>query len=327
LEGISQEEWVPDYLEKMHSAKLKTQSETVKALAAQAGFNFCGIQIADFLEDDAPRLESWLTNNSHGQMRYMENHFDKRLDPRLLVPGAKSIISLMVNYYPKIEQQKDAPKISRYAYGDDYHTVIKNMLFQLFSEMKLQFGNIEGRVFVDSAPVLEKAWASKSGLGWIGKNTNLIRPSSGSYFFLAEIISDLELAPDGPIKDYCGTCTRCIDACPTDALATPYVLNAQKCISYFTIELREAIPVWAKGKMENWMFGCDICQEVCPWNRFSKPHSNPGLEEDPERLSMNTNEWHELTETTFSKVFGKSALTRTGFNGIKRNLTFIQPEK
>jgi epoxyqueuosine reductase len=307
----------------MNSAKLRDRSNLVKQLATKAGFDYCGISSAEFLEQEAPKLENWLKNNNHGQMRYMENHFDKRLDPRILVPGAKSVISLMVNYYPEKEQSKNAPKISRYAYGDDYHKVIKDMLFSLFKQMKTAVGNIEGRVFVDSAPVLEKAWAKNSGLGWVGKNTNLIKPSAGSYFFLAEIISDLELEADGPIKDYCGTCTRCIDACPTDALATPYVLDAQKCISYFTIELKEAIPEWAKDKMENWMFGCDICQEVCPWNRFSKPHSNAALNEDYQRLEMSWKEWEELTENTFKEVFGKSAITRTGFHGIKRNLDFL----
>jgi epoxyqueuosine reductase len=296
----------------------------IKEEAKRLGFDYCGISKAEFLEEEAPRLENWLNNNMHGQMSYMQNYFDKRLDPRLLVPGAQSVISLLLNYFPS-EFQKDetAPKISKYAYGKDYHFVIKEKLNQLLAFIKEKIGDVDGRVFVDSAPVMDKAWAKRSGLGWIGKNSNLINKQSGSFFFIAELILDLKLEPDGPIKDYCGTCTRCIDACPTQAIVAPYVVDGSKCISYLTIELKDAIPNEFIGKMDKWMFGCDVCQDVCPWNRFSKPHNEPFLNPSPELLNMTKQEWLELTEETFNKVFQKSAVKRTKYAGLIRNIKFI----
>jgi epoxyqueuosine reductase len=291
------------------------------------GFHYCGFSKAEFLEEEAPRLEQWLNNNMHGQMSYMSNYFDKRLDPTLLVPGAKTVVSLLLNYFPQASpSDADAPKISKYAYGQDYHTVIKEKLNALLEFMRLNIGHVEGRVFVDSAPVLDRAWAKRSGLGWIGKNSNLINKGSGSFFFIAELIIDLELEPDGPVKDYCGTCTKCIDACPTDAIVQPYVVDGSKCISYFTIELKEAIPTEMKGRFQNWMFGCDICQDVCPWNSFSKPHNEPAFEPDPALMGMKTQDWIELTEDTFKRVFGKSAVKRTKYIGLKRNIDFLYGE-
>ena len=300
-------------------------TQLIKSEAARLGFDYCGISKAEFLEEEAPRLEQWLHNNMHGQMSYMENHFDKRLDPRLLVPGAKSVISLLLNYYPSDKQEDlTAPKISKYAYGKDYHFVIKERLNHLIQFIKDNIGEVDGRAFVDSAPVLDKAWAKKSGLGWIGKHSNLINKQSGSFFFIAELIIDLELEYDGPIKDYCGTCTRCIDACPTDAIVAPYIVDGSKCISYFTIELKENIPTEMKGKMDNWMFGCDVCQDVCPWNRFSKTHSEPRFNPNKEILTMTNTDWHEITEQTFKKVFKDSAVKRTKYSGLKRNLDFLK---
>ncbi|MBA3971286.1 MAG: tRNA epoxyqueuosine(34) reductase QueG [Bacteroidetes bacterium] len=306
----------------MNSSKYTT---LIKTEAQRLGFDYVGISKADFLQEEAPRLESWLNNNMHGQMSYMENHFDKRLDPRLLVPGAKSVISLLLNYYPS-QEQKDpsAPKISKYAYGKDYHLVIKEKLNFLLEFIKENIGEVDGRAFVDSAPVLDKAWAKKGGLGWIGKNSNLLNKSSGSFFFIAELIIDLELEYDGAVKDYCGTCTKCIDACPTDAIVAPYVVDGSKCISYFTIELKENIPTSVKGKFENWMFGCDICQDVCPWNRFSKPHSEPHFQPNGELLNMKKEDWEEITEETFKRVFKDSAVKRTKYAGLKRNLEFLK---
>lgn len=296
----------------------------VKQEATSLGFDFCGISKATFLEEEASLLESWLNKNYHGSMTYMANHFDKRLDPRLLVPGAKSVISLMINYYPeKMQVHADAPKISKYAYGDDYHEVIRAKLNALVDRLTDKIGPIEGRAFVDSAPVLDKAWAKKSGMGWMGKNTNIINKNKGSFFFIAELITDLELLPDSSVKDYCGTCTRCIDACPTDALFTPYQLDATKCISYLTIELKEEIPVGFKGQFENWAFGCDICQDVCPWNRFSKAHHHDALNGHENLLGMSKKDWLEITEDVFQQVFKKSAVKRTKFRGLKRNLNFI----
>jgi epoxyqueuosine reductase len=296
----------------------------IKSEAKRLGFDYVGISKADFLEEEAPRLENWLNNNMHGEMSYMQNHFDKRLDPRLLVPGAKSVISLLLNYYPSGEQTDPAaPKISKYAYGKDYHLVIKKKLNGLLEFIRDNIGEVDGRAFVDSAPVLDKAWAKKSGLGWIGKNSNLINKSSGSFYFIAELIVDLELEYDGAVKDYCGTCTKCIDACPTDAIVAPYVVDGSKCISYFTIELKENIPTDVKGKFENWMFGCDICQDVCPWNRFSKPHAEPHFHANAELLNMKREDWVELTEETFKRVFKDSAVKRTKFVGLKRNIEFI----
>lgn len=300
-------------------------AQQIKSESQRLGFDYCGISKADFLEEEAPRLENWLNNNMHGQMSYMQNHFDKRLDPRLLVPGAKSVISLLLNYYPS-EKQKDktAPKISKYAFGEDYHFVIKEKLNHLLEFIRENIGEVDGRVFVDSAPVMDKAWAKKSGLGWTGKNSNLINKNNGSFYFIAELIIDLELEQDGPIKDYCGTCTRCMDACPTDAIIAPYVVDGSKCISYFTIELKENIPNEVKGKFENWMFGCDICQDVCPWNRFSKPHKEKHFQPKDDLLGMTKSDWEELTEETFKQVFKNSAVKRTKFTGLKRNLEFLK---
>lgn len=300
-------------------------TQLIKAEAKRLGFDYCGVSKAEFLEEEAPRLESWLNRNMQGQMSYMENHFDKRLDPRLLVPGAKSVVSLLLNYYTSEEQQDaEAPKISKYAYGSDYHVVIKEKLNQLLLFIQTEIGEVDGRVFVDSAPVLDKAWAKKSGLGWIGKNSNLINKNSGSFYFIAELIIDLDLEADGPIKDYCGSCTRCIDACPTDAIIAPYVVDGSKCISYFTIELKENIPADVNGKLGNWAFGCDVCQDVCPWNRFSKDHSEQHFKPTTELLEMTKQDWYELTEETFKKVFKGSAVKRTKFSGLKRNLEFIK---
>lgn len=300
-------------------------TQLIKSESKRLGFDYCGISKAEFLEDEAPRLEKWLNKNMHGQMSYMQNYFDKRLDPRLLVPGAKSVVSLLLNYYPS-EKQTDptAPKISKYAYGIDYHFVIKEKLNQLLKFIQKNIGEIEGRVFVDSAPVMDKVWAKKSGLGWVGKNSNLINKNSGSFHFIAELIIDLELEYDSAIKDYCGSCTRCMDACPTDAIAAPYIVDGSKCISYFTIELKDNIPAEVKGKFDNWIFGCDICQDVCPWNRFSKPHHEPHFQASKELLGMTQNDWLELTEDTFKRVFKDSAVKRAKFKGLKRNIDFIK---
>lgn len=300
------------------------RTQLIKSASKQLGFEYCGISKAEFLEEEAPRLENWLNSNMHGQMAYMQNHFDKRLDPRLLVPGAKSVVSLLLNYYPT-ETQNDstAPKISKYAYGKDYHFVIKEKLNALLEFIRDNIGEVDGRVFVDSAPVMDKVWAKKGGLGWIGKNSNLINKNNGSFFFIAELIIDLELEYDGAIKDYCGSCTRCIDACPTDAIIAPYVVDGSKCISYFTIELKENIPNDVKGKFDNWMFGCDVCQDVCPWNRFSKPNKEPHFQANKELLGMTAMDWQEITEETFKRVFKDSAVKRTKFTGLKRNIDFI----
>ncbi len=301
-------------------------TQLIKSEATKLGFMFCGVSKAGFLEEEAPRLENWLNQNMNGTMSYMGNYFDKRLDPRLLVDDAKSVISLLLNYFPsEIPQDADAPKISKYAYGEDYHDVIKEKLKSLLSFIREKAGDINGRVFVDSAPVLDRAWAKKSGLGWVGKNSNLINKTSGSFFFIAELIVDIELEYDGPVKDYCGTCTRCIDSCPTDAIVEPYIVDGSKCISYFTIELKENIPAAVKGNFENWMFGCDICQDVCPWNSFSKPHKEPAFDPSSGLLKIKKEEWLELTEEIFNKVFEKSAVKRTKFKGLKRNIEFLKP--
>jgi len=309
----------------MTSFSKSKNTQLIKSESIRLGFDYCGILKADFLEEEAPLLENWLNNNMHGQMSYMQNYFDKRLDPRLLVPGAKSVVSLLLNYYPT-EKPKDekAPKISKYAFGEDYHFVIKEKLNLLLEFIKKNIGDVDGRVFVDSAPVMDKAWAKKGGLGWIGKNSNLINKNSGSFYFIAELIIDLELEEDGAIKDYCGTCTRCMDACPTSAIIAPYVVDGSKCISYFTIELKENIPNEVKGKFDNWMFGCDICQDVCPWNRFSKPNKEKLFQANDELLGMSKNDWQELTEETFKRVFKNSAVKRTKFKGLKRNLDFLK---
>ena len=299
-------------------------SESIKSKAKALGFLSCGISKADFLEEEAPRLEQWLNQNHHGEMAYMANHFDKRLDPRVLVPGAKSVVSLLLNYYTE-EKQTDveAPKIASYAFGDDYHKVIKDKLKQLMSFIHQEIGEVQGRVFVDSAPVMDKAWAAKSGLGWIGKNTNLISKKAGSFFFIAELILDLELEHDLPATDHCGSCTACIDACPTDALLAPYQIDGSKCISYVTIELKNEIPTDFQGKMDNWAFGCDVCQTVCPWNRFATPHSEPAFNPPDELLSLSKNEWEEMTQEVFSVIFKNSAIKRTKYEGLKRNIKFL----
>ena len=284
----------------------------------------CGISKAGFLEEEAPRLENWLNQNHHGEMKYMENHFDKRLNPTLLVDDAKSVISLLLNYYPSEIQNTDSYKISKYAYGQDYHFVIKEKLKELLQTIQTEIGEVSGRAFVDSAPVLDKAWAAKSGLGWIGKNSNLLTQQVGSFYFIAELVVDLDLEYDYATTDHCGTCTACIDACPTEAIVSPYVVDGSKCISYFTIELKENIPQEMKGKMDDWIFGCDVCQDVCPWNRFSKSHNEPLFNPNPELLSMTKKDWEEITEETFKKVFKNSAVKRTKLDGLKRNIKFLK---
>lgn len=293
----------------------------MKQIASQLGFSYCGISEASFLEEEAPKLEEWLNRKYQGKMSYLENHFDKRLDPRKLVPGAKSVISLIYNYFPEKDLASDGYKIAKYAYGKDYHFVIKDKLKTFFEELKNQIGEIDGRVFVDSAPVHERAWAAKSGIGWIGKNSLLLNKEMGSFFFLAELILDLDLVPDGPVKDHCGTCTACMDACPTEAIPEPYAVDGSRCISYLTIELKDEIPSEFRDKMEGWIFGCDICQDVCPWNRFSKPHQEPAFKPGGWE-NFTRDEWSELTEEVFRKVFKKSAVKRTKFSGLKRNIYF-----
>jgi epoxyqueuosine reductase len=301
-------------------------SHLIKSEAKKLGFLFCGIAKADFLEEEAPRLEAWLKQDMQGEMHYMENYFDKRLDPRLLVDGAKSIISLGLNYYTgQAQSDPSAPKISKYAYGVDYHHVIKSKLKQLLQVINEKIGEVGGRAFVDSAPVLDKAWAKRAGLGWVGKNTNLINTKKGSFFFLCELIVDIELDYDVPSTiDHCGTCTRCIDACPTEAIVAPYVVDGSRCISYLTIELKDKIPTEFQGKMDNWMFGCDVCQDVCPWNRFSVLNHEQAFKPKPELLEMNNREWQDITEDVFQKVFKDSPVKRTKFSGLKRNIEFLK---
>ena len=294
--------------------------------AQELGFFYCGFSKAGFLEEEAPKLENWLKNNHQGKMSYMENHFDKRLDPTKLVPGSKSVISLLFNYSTEASQKDpDAPKVSKYAFGEDYHYIVKERLVQLFEFLNESIGAVEGRAFVDSAPVMDKAWAKKSGLGWIGKNSNLIHPKEGSFFFIAELITDLEFDQDPVMKDYCGTCTKCIDHCPTDAIIEPYVVDGSKCISYLTIELKdELLPSEFKGKMDNWAFGCDVCQDVCPWNRFSKPHNESRLQ-NPKLLDFTKKDWMDLNEETYRELLKRSPMKRTKFRGLKRNLWFVNP--
>jgi epoxyqueuosine reductase len=299
-------------------------TQLIKTEARRLGFISCGISKAGFLEKEAPRLENWLNENMHGEMRYMENHFDKRLDPTKLVEGSKSVISLLLNYFPHETQSEDSYKISKYAFGTDYHFVIKDKLKQLLRFMQDEIGEIDGRAFVDSAPVLDKAWAAKSGLGWIGKNSNLLTKQVGSFYFIAELIVDLELEYDSAVTDHCGSCTACIDACPTQAIVEPYKVDGSKCISYFTIELKEALPTSVKGQFEDWMFGCDICQDVCPWNKFSKAHNEPLFNPHPELLEMDKKDWEELTKETFDEIFRKSAVKRTKFEGLNRNIKFLK---
>ena len=299
-------------------------TQQIKAEAKRLGFLSCGIAKAGFLEAEAPRLERWLKNGFQGEMHYMENHFDKRLDPTLLVEGAKSVISVLLNYYPEHTQNPDSYQISKYAYGQDYHFVIKDKLKELLYFIQNEIGEVNGRAFVDSAPVLDKAWAAKSGLGWIGKNANLITQKTGSFYFIAELIVDLELEYDTPTTDHCGTCTACIDACPTQAIVAPYVVDGSKCISYFTIELKDQLPSEMKGAWNEWMFGCDVCQDVCPWNRFAKPHEELAFNPHPDLLQFTKKDWEEITEETFRKVFKNSAVKRTKFEGLKRNIDFLK---
>lgn len=305
---------------------MKNIKHFIQTKSRELGFFYCGFSRADFLEDEAEKFDKWLKSNYHGKMNYMENHFDKRLDPRKLFEGAKSVVSLGLNYYPEKEiYNNDQPKISKYAYGEDYHFVIKDKLKSLLKDIQLEYGEINGRAFVDSAPVMDKAWAQRSGLGWMGKHTNIISRSHGSFFFIAELIVDIAIEPDGPIPDYCGTCTACIDSCPTDAIVQPYVVDGSKCISYLTIELKEALidPIF-KDKMENWAFGCDICQDVCPWNRFSKTHKEPRFLPKPEIGALNHNDWMEMTNDVFNELFKKSPIKRTKLEGMKRNVGFIK---
>ena len=304
---------------------ISERTDFIKATAFKLGFSFCGVAKAEFLAEEAPRLEEWLRRGYQGKMGYLENYFEKRLDPTLLVPGAKSVVSLLYNYYPSKDLSEAGEyKVAKYAYGEDYHFVIREKLRLFMEEIQLSIGQVQGRAFVDSAPVMERAWAKKSGLGWIGKNSLLLNREAGSFFFLAELIIDLELECDGPLKDYCGTCTACMDACPTEAISEPYQVDGSKCISYFTIELKEEIPKEVKGKFENWIFGCDICQDVCPWNRFAKPHGEPRFNPSAELQNMRANDWRDLTEAVFQNVFKNSPLKRTKFEGLKRNIEFLQ---
>lgn len=296
----------------------------IKAEALRLGFMSCGISKAGFLEEEAPRLESWLNKNMHGEMQYMENYFDKRLDPTKLVEGSKSVISLLLNYYPHELQNDESYKISKYAYGRDYHFVIKDKLKEFMHVIQEQIGEVNGRAFVDSAPILDKAWAAKSGLGWIGKHSNLLSKKAGSFYFIAELVVDLDLEYDTPVTDHCGSCTACIDACPTQAIVEPYKVDGSKCISYFTIELKNEIPEYAKAHLDDWMFGCDVCQDVCPWNRFSKPHSEPLFNPNPKLLTYDKKDWEEITQEVFSEIFRKSAVKRTKFSGLKRNIDALK---
>ena len=300
-------------------------TKLIKQKAKELGFDYCGISKAQFLEDEAPKLDTWLKNNMHGQMDYMQNHFDMRLDPRLLVENAKSVISLSYNYYTN-KKQTDllAPKISKYAFGEDYHLVLRDKLTELYAYIQEQIGEVNGRTFVDSAPVLERAWAKRSGLGWIGKNANLINKKAGSFYFLCEAIIDVELDYDAPVTDHCGTCTACMDACPTEAIVEPYTVDGSKCISYFTIELKENIPIEMKGKFKNWAFGCDICQDVCPWNKFSKENREKRFMPIDQLLTMTKEEWSDLNENIFKELFKKSAIKRAKYNGLVRNIVFLE---
>jgi epoxyqueuosine reductase len=306
-----------------------THTNLIKQEAQRLGFDACGVSIAVQLDDDARRLEAWLNNGFHGKMQYMENHFDLRTDPRKLVPGAKSVVTLLLNYYPEQHQQPDAPKIAKYAYGTDYHYVIREKLNALLAFIKENIGEVNGRGFVDSAPVLERSWAVRSGLGWVGKNGNLLTKHSGSFFFIATLITDLDLTPDAPFStDYCGTCTKCIDACPTEAIVSPAIVNGSKCISYLTIELKDAlIPEGLEDKMQGWMFGCDICQDVCPWNRFSKPNHEKHFKPIPEVLNLSLSEWENLGEEAFKKIFKDSPIKRSKWQGVLRNIQAVKESK
>ncbi len=307
---------------------VQSNTQLIKSLALQLGFEHCGIAKAVRLDEDAVRLENWLNKGMHGNMTYMENNFDLRVDPSKLVPGAKSVITLLLNYYPAQHQQANEAKISKYAYGEDYHEVIREKLKELLRLLKVEVGDFDGRGFVDSAPVLERSWAQKSGAGWIGKNGNIINNKTGSFFFISTLIVDLELEYDDPfVKDYCGSCTKCIDNCPTDAILPGKIVDGSKCISYFTIELKEMmIPDSMQGKFDNWMFGCDVCQDVCPWNRFSRPTTEKAFTILPEILNLKRNEWEQMTEESFKAIFRHSPLKRSKLAGIKRNLNFIRPD-
>ena len=297
-------------------------TDLIKQEASRLGFLSCGVSKAEFLEEEAPRLEQWLSQNMQGDMSYMENHFDKRLDPTLLVPGARSVVSLLYNYFPEQQPDWDGFKISKYALGVDYHKVIRKKMKALVRFIEEEIGEVQGRAFVDSAPVLDKAWAAKSGLGWMGKHSNLLTKQLGSYYFIAELIIDLELEYDTPVTDHCGSCTACIDACPTEAIVQPYVVDGSKCISYLTIELKESIPSDFSGKMDDWIFGCDVCQDVCPWNRFSKSHREPLFDPSPQLLSMTKADWVDMTKEVFDELFPRSAVKRTGYEGLRRNIRF-----
>ncbi len=303
----------------------ESHTRFIKQTATRLGFDYCGIAKARRLDDDAARLEKWLNNDMHGTMKYMENHFELRVNPGLLVPGARSVITLLKNYFPKKRQEEDAVKISKYALGKDYHDVIRAQMKDFLQLIREEIGEVNGRGFVDSAPVLERSWAQRSGIGWVGKNGNMITKESGSFFFIATLITDLELEYDDPFaKDYCGSCTKCIDACPTEAILPDKVVNGSKCISYFTIELKDSlIPGHMKGKFDNWAFGCDICQDVCPWNRFSKVTDEPQFTPLPELLNLTTKEWEAMTEETFKKFFKDSAIKRTKWQGMQRNINFL----
>ncbi|HET8861477.1 tRNA epoxyqueuosine(34) reductase QueG [Marivirga sp.] len=307
---------------------IEKNTKIIKSIASDLGFDFCGVSKAGFLEEEAPKLENWLNKGYHGKMHYMENHFDKRLDPTKLVEGAKSVVSLMYNYYPEQDLAKsDSYKIAKYAYGKDYHFVIKDKLKDFMSRIHEEIGEVDGRVFVDSAPVMERQWAAKSGLGWLGKNSLLLSKQRGSFYFLAELIIDLELKEDGPMQDYCGTCTKCIDACPTDAIVGDGIVDASKCISYLTIELKDDLPTEFSNKMENWVFGCDICQDVCPWNRFSKPHQEEAFQPHPLLNEMDKKDWKEMTKEVFNEIFRKSAVKRTKYSGLMRNIEYVKSNK
>ncbi len=297
----------------------------IREEAYRLGFSFCGFSVAGFLEEEAPRMEAWLKENRHGKMGYLENNFDKRLDPRKLHEGAKSVVSLLYNYYPEeILPSENNYKISKYAYGKDYHFVVRDKLKLLMRFIHDEIGEVSGRVFVDSAPVMEKAWASKSGLGWQAKNANLINKKHGSYYFISELIIDLELPQDAAATDHCGSCTKCIDACPTEAIIAPYVVDGSKCISYFTIELKEAIPMSMKGKFDDWIFGCDVCQDVCPWNRFSSSHHQSLFEPHPFLKDFDKGSWEDISREIFNEVFRKSAVKRTKLEGLQRNIFFVK---
>jgi epoxyqueuosine reductase len=302
-------------------------TQLIKNEAKRLGFMSCGVSKAQFLEDEAPRLEKWLKQNMHGEMRYMENHFDKRLDPTKLVQDSKSVVSLLFNYYPEKKQREDSYKISKYAYGEDYHFVVKRKLKSLLQFIQEEIGEVHGRAFVDSAPVLDKAWAVRSGLGWMGKHSNVLTKQTGSFYFIAELIIDLNLEYDTPVTDHCGSCTACIDACPTQAIVDPFVVDGSKCISYFTIELKDELSSSYKGKFDDWMFGCDVCQDVCPWNRFSKSHNEPLFNPDDRLINYNKQDWQEITQEVFQEIFRKSAVKRTKFEGLKRNVNFLDNKR